>query len=1181
MIVCCMSTLCALTPLSHIERVRNGGIDDVDPAGPRSWRTTGSMSGVTLTVASNMQNGNCLAIHSTYENERPWFWWEQSLGKAETGSALIVSGAVHRESCTRAQLIGVAFTVAGNKTEMISVPLPSGNGWQRFSKAIRVPSGATSMAIRCAMNGSGTMYVDDISVRESVSTEPISQDFKQARIFPLSRHNDVRIDGESGDWHGIVRSSVPGAYGLSEAEAEVIEKIRSEGSQDLSFDVSLSYDTENLYLLAEVRDDIRVSHKTYWQGDGIQFALDTGNDRTEGGYGPGVAAIAIAVRDGKADVIIERSPSGSNLNDTVRAAARDDKSGYTIEAALPWSALGIPAPERNKALGFSIIVNDNDGTGRKWAEWTDGIARTKSAARFGTLLALADASDAILVSVPRMVEASRPFKASCTILSLVDLGERTYSIQIGNENMDTRTIRPIAGATSLTFLYEPLSLPEGTYPVRIAAGDASGVASFVLQRTAARVRSVMQEHASNARILSGLITAAREKRLDTALPDASLAVYECFAPIIDADIERDGGEELALREAMMLKTPIAEAITKARSILASPAEHPSVPEIDIMKAVRRKGGWYIGDRPVFLIGYNQSDEYAYRYYRRLGANFCDINGGSAAWMFNKDDTLNEKAAAPVLERIAAAYKHGIRTSILFNHQMPDWFRRSYPDFDAVTGHFFFYDIDHPKARSLTVQMMEHTARAVMDAPGFTRVFDLWNEAEYSAVSKRGLSSFQDAMRNTYGSIASLNSAWGTAFGDFSSIPAMNRPEKAQAYYDFCVWNHARVSAFSREMRDGVLRGDAQALTCMKFINENSFLGSKNLMLRKQSATKLHNGIDRYAQAIIHDIHGADTRPTPLSEEYAFAWDYTGMCYDLMRSLDPDKPIYDSEWHGIQTVYYINNNVDASYLNAALWFSYLHGMDMNAAWWWSRSGLDPKLEFFEGSLLTQPHLLNAFAHNSILVNRFAREITAFQEQRPRVRLLYSLPSAIHDTAHLDALREWYTAFTLINVPVGFVTEEMLTNAADMGMLVLARARHAGDGVHEKIASLAEKGVTILSIGECLTLTPGGVKRPPVSIPGVSMNTLDITALKSLVSKTKNGVPLSCIGSDGSLTNHVEFRSVLYNGKRIGYIIGIGKAPAKVRIVQEGKPVPWKSLLTKKRIPGDFVIRPYDFDLIEFE
>jgi hypothetical protein len=72
-----------------------------------------------------------------------------------------------------------------------------------------------------------------------------------------------------------------------------------------------------------------------------------------------------------------------------------------------------------------------------------------------------------------------------------------------------------------------------------------------------------------------------------------------------------------------------------------------------------------------------------------------------------------------------------------------------------------------------------------------------------------------------------------------------------------------------------------------------------------------------------------------------------------------------------------------------------------------------------------------------------------------------------------------------------------------------------------------------------------------------------------------------GPDGISSKPVEFRTVEHKGRHLGYIIGLGKEPAEIRIERDGHPARWRSLLTGERREGSFSVKPFDVDLFVFE
>lgn len=77
------------------------------------------------------------------------------------------------------------------------------------------------------------------------------------------------------------------------------------------------------------------------------------------------------------------------------------------------------------------------------------------------------------------------------------------------------------------------------------------------------------------------------------------------------------------------------------------------------------------------------------------------------------------------------------------------------------------------------------------------------------------------------------------------------------------------------------------------------------------------------------------------------------------------------------------------------------------------------------------------------------------------------------------------------------------------------------------------------------------------------------------------PIRCIGPNGRDAKPVEFRTIEFGDRRIGYMVGLGKEAASVTITRDGKPARWRSLLTGKVGGGSLTVQPFDFDLVEFE
>ena len=166
------------------------------------------------------------------------------------------------------------------------------------------------------------------------------------------------------------------------------------GKSDISGTVYLNYDKDYFYLAARVVDNVEGATDEaarVWANDSIQFAFAEKSLITAGRTEIGIG------KDNQGNPTIQRY---SFLGTKFFAAGIDEAIAFdescklqigregneTIyELRMPWIDIyGDSSPKftRRNAL-FSIIINDNDGTGRRgWMEFCPGIGGTKNAALF-------------------------------------------------------------------------------------------------------------------------------------------------------------------------------------------------------------------------------------------------------------------------------------------------------------------------------------------------------------------------------------------------------------------------------------------------------------------------------------------------------------------------------------------------------------------------------------------------------------------------------------------------------------------------------------------------------------------------------------------------------------------------------------------------------------------------------
>ncbi|WP_165368050.1 sugar-binding protein [Phytoactinopolyspora endophytica] len=207
-----------------------------------------------------------------------------------------------------------------------------------------------------------------------------------ADLTPMT-HQAITVDG--------ILDDLSGAHTIDLAAEGTVEMDNYDGAADLSGDIAVTWDEDNLYLSASITDDTHTQESAtsddIWAGDSIQFAVEAGSPGEAGQwyeYGTaltddGPKAHRWATVDGKVGEVTDADIAITRTGTTT-----------TYEVALPWDSYLTPATPDQGLLSFSMLVNDNDGAGRKgWIEWGSGVgSRPKDSALFN----------------PMMFEAARP-----------------------------------------------------------------------------------------------------------------------------------------------------------------------------------------------------------------------------------------------------------------------------------------------------------------------------------------------------------------------------------------------------------------------------------------------------------------------------------------------------------------------------------------------------------------------------------------------------------------------------------------------------------------------------------------------------------------------------------------------------------------------------------------------------
>lgn len=145
---------------------------------------------------------------------------------------------------------------------------------------------------------------------------------------------------------------------------------------NLSARVAAMWDKENFYFLGIVRDNAFHQDRTgetLWEGDSFQIGFDTSPEQKDAGKHLFGLAKTQKGFESWSWPVAGKSESRS-VPEIKFSFTSPEKDVYIYEAAIPKTLLQPLEMKEGARFGFTILLNDNDGGGRRgWLEWTPGI----------------------------------------------------------------------------------------------------------------------------------------------------------------------------------------------------------------------------------------------------------------------------------------------------------------------------------------------------------------------------------------------------------------------------------------------------------------------------------------------------------------------------------------------------------------------------------------------------------------------------------------------------------------------------------------------------------------------------------------------------------------------------------------------------------------------------------------
>jgi hypothetical protein len=391
--------------------------------------------------------------------------------------------------------------------------------------------------------------------------------------------------------------------------------------------------------------------------------------------------------------------------------------------------------------------------------------------------------------------------------------------------------------------------------------------------------------------------------------------------------------------------------------------------------------------------------------------------------------------------------------------------------------FAAYDIDYPaiadnNSSNWNKNMLQSYIPGIKTAAGSAPlIYVLSNEPHWDLISSsssddasKGLSSytrtaFAEYLKIEYNNdITNLNAVYNpfngnanyTTFDQLKDYPTSINAlftSTSQAtfqgtpiWYDWLRFNQNRATKWHLNLKQYTLESDPTAKVSIKIIGN------------EVEAPDRDSGIDLEASGDLMDIISFDSQITPSKTHgrnarfyrdwwlgrYITEWREQAINIDFFKSLYPNKPIFDSEWHGISSNAWYNFVLDKGFVRSGLWHGFSTGLGVVNAWWWYREdGTNGTIKGdLESKTSTVGNTMSSPQHQPIAFEDFGKtmkEINALSETvatlAPIKRdflIYYCNEAAIQDFTYIQQMAQIYEALKLLNVKVGFTTASKINS-----------------------------------------------------------------------------------------------------------------------------------------------------------
>ncbi len=654
----------------------------------------------------------------------------------------------------------------------------------------------------------------------------------------------------------------------------------------------------------------------------------------------------------------------------------------------------------------------------------------------------------------------------------------------------------------------------------------------------------------------------------------------------------DGLSDFERREVILM---LDEATAILRQVMAGTVNRKPAPNVDWSEVTHDGDQLTYQGRPVFLTDWT---------WKPAVDQLTEYHGQQDGFFLMHPYVQDENGTISphILQRLKN--KPSGRLGFIFlNHKnVPAWAKRKFgPGFTMREDTYTAYDIDNPGARQLNRLLLSGTVPYMAGKKYSQLGYMLCNEPHFyttdgvwatGPVSEHTLGKFRTWLSKRHQDINKLNELWKTQFTDFNEV-AITTPISADLqgspkWHDWVSFNMDRVTDWYQFLKAEIRRHDPQAKVHLKIM--------PNLWTENQR----NHGIDMEALTRMSDIIGNDAGSSykPMwghcewQNHYAFEWRGMSMAHDFYKSVSPDKIMYNTESHFLSTVRSRDLEMDPMYARATFWLAHTQGLTASQNWFWGREedgSIKKKAgNGYGGSNNQQPRVVKE-VHATILdLNAWSEQIMAIQRQRKPIRIFYSKASAINKPKHMDDIFELYESLFFEGIPLGFVTQEILTSdePGNWDVVLVHKTQYVTAEDLKALRKYIDRGGSVIMDG--VSLKKDRYSRPleGLKVSGRVRKATSLEEMRSLalrfIDSKGNGPSVVVEETNSGETKGCTWKCIEDpSGRQLLSIVNVGKTPATLKLSLKNAKAgtSCRNLLTGQSIASTQTLKPYGVLFLE--